>query len=278
MEDYKQKGDVLMDEMKQLLNPANHNPQRMIDLLSKASTYYKLAKLHSQTANVFVMLGDLYCTTSHNNYQAAINFRNAGDNFVLAEDYEDAKINFDKASKLFLEEGKFSSAAKIVTTVADMLNNQKMFNEAIAYYTKAYDYYLMENSASTACSNLLKAAYLMLEMNRYQETNKCLETVYNYYINHDLTVFKCRELMLHIGIIDIYLQDIKGCKIWLDNCKKQELKNCREFIFLSSIVDACEKEDSVAITNSFNEFKSVSPLHPRITKCLEEIIELMNKK
>lgn len=267
IEEYEKKGDSLVQQA----NEENLPQDRKIDLLIKASIQYKIAKAYLKTANVLIIIGDLYNSQPYGEYQAASSYQKAGENFLLLNDYNNSKIYFDRAIILFGDNGKFASAAKVIVIVANLLIKQNLLSEAIIYCHKAHEFYLLEGSPATGFANLLKAGYLLLDLARYQEAIKCLGIVFNYYINNNLANIKCKELLLEIGIVNLCLQDVSGCKHWLDVCKGYKLHDAREYVYLNAFIDTYEKKDLITFNSLITEYTTLRLFHNSISKCLEQI-------
>lgn len=271
MDENEKKGDELVAEVNVIFESGGYyDYNKIVDQLTKATINYKKSKSWLKAANTFLLLGDLHLSNSYNSYRAACCYNKAGENFLLLKDLN-AKICFDKAAKLFIDDYKYNSAAKILAIVGDLLNEQKLSNEAINYYVKAYDYYCLEKSTGTGIVNLSKAAYLLLECNYYREAIKYLEIIFNYHICNNFAAVQCKELLLDIGIVDLCLQDLPGCQSWMTSCKKYGLEGCREFVYLAAFADAYNNKEPNIIDALINEYVTVKPLNCHIVKCLQHI-------
>jgi hypothetical protein len=102
--------------------------------------------------------------TSHGNYQAASNFSKAAEMFRKSDKPRGIELFcfkiehkfcanelavkcLDRAVQLFLDDGKFSSAAKNKQQVAEIHEEDGRTTDAIIAYEKTCDYYEAENSA-----------------------------------------------------------------------------------------------------------------------------------
>jgi tetratricopeptide (TPR) repeat protein len=226
-----------------------------IDCYTKAANQYKIAKacmyyrnfpicalisLGNKAGVCFNDCAELYVDQAHGNYQAASNFSKAAEMFrkddrkrgtALLHPFKNCSSYFyslvsahslaitclQRAVKLFLDDGKFSSAAKQNQCIAEMHEEDGRITDAIIAYEKTCDYYEAENSArylskfvcshfiSTGMACLLKAAYLSIDAVEYQRAIDILEKVAAYYATNNLTNFKCKTLFLEASICRLFL-------------------------------------------------------------------------
>jgi len=266
--EYELKGDTLVNEANELSSDSSSD--KTIKLLDKASINYTLAKAHSKAGGVFSSLGDLY-SSINDTYLSASNYNKAGEAYIKAEDYTNAKIYLDKVYELYLSNGNYVSAGKTTVTIAEILAKQDLIVEAIDYYTKAYDYYLMENNEITGASHLRKAGYLLISCDEYYKAINRLRTVFDHYSSKELTASSNRELLLDIGIIYIYLRDFNGCHEWLDFCAANNLQNSISFICLRDLVSSIENKDMSTFSSLINSPILTKTFNIHINKCLDGI-------
>jgi len=232
-----------------------------IDLYIKAANQFKIAKNWQKAGIAFNDAAQLSLETSHGNYQAASNFQKAAE-MLRKVDKPGAIKALERAVQLFLDDGKFASAAKNKQQVAEIAEEDGRTTDAIIAYEKTCDYYEAENSASTGMGCLLKAAYLCIDAMEYEKAITIFERVSTYYSSNKLTDFKCKTLFFEASICRLFLGDtVETKKSLFRYCDmKADFMKSREYTCISALIDACEHFDDDAFGAAVSEFDSIQPL------------------
>jgi len=251
-----------------------------IDCYVKAANQFKIAKCYQKAGVAFNDAAQLYLETSHGNYQAASHFTKAAEMFRKTEDKKAASQALTRSIKLFLEDGKFSSAAKNCQQLAEVAEEDSRITDAIISYEKACDYYEAENSPSTGYACLLKAAYLCIDVVEYQKAIDILEKAAAYYANNNLTNSKCKQLFFDALVLRIFLGDLVECKKTLTRyCSmKNDFHKTREYTMLDACIEACEKFNPGDFSNAVTEFDSLQPLQRWQTTVLLAVKDRIEKE
>jgi len=250
-----------------------------IDLYIKAANQYKISKSWLKAGQAFNDAAHLCLETSHGNYNAASNFSKAAEMFRKVDKLSAIKA-LERATQLFLDDGKFSSAAKNKQQIAEIAEEDGRTTDAIIAYEKTCDYYEAENSTSTGMGYLLKAAYLSIDALEYERAITIFEKVAAYYSTNNLTNFKCKTLFFEASICRLFLGDIVETKKSLSRyCEmKSDFVKSREFAMLDACLSACENFDSEKFSAAVTEFDSIQPLQRWQTTVLLAIRDRLEKE
>jgi len=250
-----------------------------IDLYIKAANQFKIAKNWQKAGIAFNDAAQLSLETSHGNYQAASNFQKAAE-MLRKVDKPGAIKALERAVQLFLDDGKFASAAKNKQQVAEIAEEDGRTTDAIIAYEKTCDYYEAENSSSTGMGCLLKAAYLCIDAMEYERAIGIFERVSTYYSTNKLTDFKCKTLFFEASICRLFLGDVVETKKSLNRyCDmKSDFVKSREYTCLSGLIDGCEQFDADAFASAVTEFDSIQPLQRWQTTLLLAIKDKLERE
>jgi alpha-soluble NSF attachment protein len=145
------------------------------DLYIKAAGCYKADMQWNQAGDAFMKAGDL-----------AMKLKNPGDaqsayadcaKMLKKTDIKKAKAAMEQAIKLNIENNRLTGAAKLLKDWAEALEFDEQYDEALAAYKKAHDYYSAEDQAQTALGCLNKMATILATINRFDEASKTYETL-----------------------------------------------------------------------------------------------------
>jgi tetratricopeptide (TPR) repeat protein len=105
-----------MSKAEELLNVANGT--NFAEDYVKAGNHFIIEDEYSLAAVSFQRAGEIYMV--NNKYVAAGTFVKAADNHVKVKKYEQAQELLNVAINIYLEEGKFASAAKQLQNLGDI--------------------------------------------------------------------------------------------------------------------------------------------------------------
>lgn len=185
----------------ELFGKASDN--KSLDDYTKAANQYKIGGCWLKAGHSFEAIAILNSNSSI--YATASNYTKAGDMFIKCNNFDKTKECLSKAIKLFLEDGKFASAASSCVKLAEVNDNNNDKLGAIEYYELAYKYYDCENSTATGYSFLLKAAYCLIDLEEYDKALQHLIKCCEFYETKNLTLFKAKKLRFEITIVEMYL-------------------------------------------------------------------------
>lgn len=188
------------------------NDPEAADNYCKAATQYTIANLHVKASLAF----ELAARIKENNNQkcdAACYYRKAV-NCLPAESKHNIVL-LNKVIKLYLDDGKFASAANNYDKLGHIQITEKYFYDAITSFEEACKYYEIEGSISTATMCLTKATYLLIDLKEFDKALVHLRKIYTNYNQNTLTNFKCIDIFSSMMVIKLHLNTSDECKEFL---------------------------------------------------------------
>ena len=255
-----------MSFSEELLNIANNSnlPQDYI----KAGNKFILEDRYDLAAVAFQRAGEILISSSFNkNYLAANNFVKSAENFIKVGNYNLSYQLLLTAINIYLEDGKFATAAKQLSNLGDLYYQNKDLPLAIDSYEKSCKWFCYENSKSTGYSILYKVAELYIENKEYSKAIKFLIQIKEYYESNKLTKFKCKQLFLEILIIKLYINDD-----YLNFFITQEKHfSTREYKLIEGLINSLSNNDKELFRESVCDFNEIQPLNSWQSQMINEI-------
>ena len=263
-DEHYQKAIHILQNSSWLFGPSeSEKVSRAIDYYIMAATKYSLIKNYDKAGKTFAEAALLYLDTKHGKYLAAVNYTKSADNYLKVNKHQ-AKIYLEKSIKLYLDEGKFSTAAKNSEMLAEIYLEDKYFSDAAAAYECAHDYSEIDKSLNLATSCLVKAAYILIGNEDYDRSIINLEKSAAYYAK-TTNDFRCRPLYFDISIIKMFLGDIVECKSIL---AKYQHSDSNEYKMLDAAINAMEIFDPTSFSQAITDYDSCQRLKPWQSKLL----------
>lgn len=114
--------------------------------------------------------------------------------------------------EFYTDEGRFSIAAKHQKELAELYEDQKDLDNAIASYQTAADFYEGEGSASSANQCLLKVALFSAQLERYDKAIELYEQIATQSIDNNLLKWSVKDYFLRAGLCHLAKGDIVAAK------------------------------------------------------------------
>ncbi|CAH1183656.1 unnamed protein product [Phaedon cochleariae] len=232
--------------------------EESIEYYTRAGNLFKMAKNWTQAGHAFSDAAEL--SLRGDNYtDAAFNFVESANCFKKCDVAKAVEL-YLKAIEIYKDKGKIVAAAKYHQIIAELLEDDNDYYEAVEHYEKAIDFYKMEASYSSA--------------------NKCLEKVAEYYAlweNYDKAILIFQE----IACFDLASSLMKYCAKQylfraavcllcanLDVTSKLEtyinmypaFEDSREYQLIVCLMECIEDNDFEGFTNAIRKFDSVTHL------------------
>jgi alpha-soluble NSF attachment protein len=249
--------------------PSSTRSEEAAELFEKAANSYKIVKEWDNAGESFVRAADCMMKTSP--WESAIFLTNAGNCYKKCFPMK-ARDAFKEASGIYLDEGKFIQAAKMLREIADIYEKEIMINEAIDSYKEAAEIFENENAISDANACLLLAADRMAfkVVGRYEDAMLLYEKIADRSIDSNLLKWKVKDHLFRAALCMFALGDVVGSKRTLDKYEERDagFASSREGKFLRLLLRALESYNAEEFTNAVVEFDSISPLDAWKTEIL----------
>jgi len=167
-----------------------------------------------------------------------------------------------KATEIFVDEGRFSYAAKLQKETAALYEAEMDFEKASKHYRLAADYYEGENAQSASHQCLLKVAHYCAEQEDYGPAIEIFEKVAVASLNHKLLKWGVKDNLFKAVLCLLAAEDVVGAKKALERYKDMDttFQAQRECIVLEAILAACEAYDAEAFTTALQDYDRITPL------------------
>jgi len=202
-------------------------------------------------------------------YEVAQNYINA------AACYKKSNINesvrcLRVAIGYFVDEGRFSLAAKNQKDVAELYESADDLENALEAYIKAADYYEGESQTSHANNCLLKVAHFSAQLEKYDKAIEIYERVGASALENNLLKWGAKEHLFKAGLCWLCLGDVISVRKALEKYEGLDhtFNNQREFKLLTEITEALDMGDVEKYTAAIAEYDSISRLDPWKTTLL----------
>ena len=160
----------------------------------------------------------------------------------------------------YLEDGKFSTAARHTKTVAEMFEEEGEIEKSLIYYKKSIDLFETDNTSNlNQCK--IKVGEFSAILKDYKKAVEIFEEIAISYTKNHLLKFNAKEYFLRAGICLLLQDDLVASKRFLQKYHYLEsFESTLECKLLEKIVDCYEKYDVISFTNSIQEYDKYNKL------------------
>jgi len=250
-----------------------------IEHFTKAANLFKMAKEWKKAGDAFKRIADIHAAIKNSGYEVA-NALTEASKCYQKTDAQEAIKSLLLAIQIFLEEGKFSIAARHEKTIAEMYENEGDIQNAMEHYEKAGDLNDSENAVAAGNQCKLKVAHYAAQLEQYAKAIEIFEKVASASLENNLLKWSAKEYFMKAGICHLCLDDIVSAKRAIQKYKDLDINfsTQRECVFLEKMIEAYEKYDVDAFTNAIREFDNITKLDSWKTNLLLRVKNNINKE
>lgn len=243
-------GHALMEQARRKLTPGlfgklfSSNESRLeeaLDLYQSAANLFKMHKQWNDAGIAFEECGNV--ETQLGSDSAAIHYQDAAHCFSFV-DKTRAKKNLEQSIKIYVKRGKFQQAGKITQNMANELEVDLDYTEAITKYKQAAEYYSMENqnTRSLEQSCLIKVADLMCISNHpdmIKEAPKIYEKIGMQYLTVPLMKSSAKDYFFKCVVVYLVQKDEVSANICLNKFLSEDptFAETKEDMFLKKAIE-----------------------------------------
>jgi len=230
------------------------------ELYTKAANMYKNQKQWDQAANAFCRSAECHAKLG-SKHETATDYISAGTCYSKTNVTEAVNC-ISTAVGLYVEEGRFSIAAKHQKEIGEMFEKANEIEKAVEAYQKAADYYDGENTTSAANGCLLKVAEMSAKLANYERAIGIYEEVGKKSLDNNLTKWSVKDYLFRGMLCHLCTTDMVSSKRAIDRYKDLDVSfpSSRECKFLEQILHAVENYDKEAFTQAVVDYDSISKL------------------
>nr|XP_022902866.1 alpha-soluble NSF attachment protein-like [Onthophagus taurus] len=245
-----------------------------IECYKKAGNLYKISKNWAEAADCYSKAATLTGSHENNNkHQAALDYEQAAICFKKINAQPEAEKNYLKSIDIYLDLGRFNTAAKMHENIAGMYENEsEEVGKMLYHYEKAADFYKGEESSSSANRCLLKIAQHSAENERYEQAIHIYEKIGTYSLKSSLLKYGAKEYFFKAAICRLCLDPGETGK-HLEKYVKiyPAFGDSREYKFCSNLIKNIEEQNVDGLTDVIKDYDSMQTLDPWYTTLLLRI-------
>jgi len=238
------------------------------ELYTKGANSFKVAKKWEKAGAAFIKAAECYMKVP-SKHEAATSYVAAA-NVLKNSSSTDAINAYKTAVELYVEEGRFSIAAKHQKEVAELQEKDLDFEGCIESYQTAADYHEGENSTAAASSCLAKVAQYSAQLEKYDKAIDVYEDMARKSLDNSLTKWSVKNYFFKAILCYILQTDVITAKRQLDKYQEMDYSfgSQRECKFLQEIIAAYEAGNVEEFTQAVVEYDSISKLDQWTTTML----------
>lgn len=238
------------------------------ELLEKAATNFKLAKLWDEAGGAFLKLAECH-EQLEAKHDAASALTDAANSFKKTQPARAVQC-LQRSVDAFVELGRLSLAAKHNKDMAELLEAEGDVQRAMFHFEQAAELYDGEEQTSTANTCKLKVAALAAQADLYVKAVEIFEAVALASLSNNLLKYSVKSYLLNAGLCQLCRNDPVALSNALDRYQEMDptFIDTRECKFLQELAAATEEGDATAFTNVVAEFDAMSKLDAWKTRVL----------
>lgn len=232
------------------------------ELFEKAANKYKIQKEWEKAGDAFSRAAS--CSSKDSRWEAALRLTNAGRCYFNQSSNKAIK-SFQEASQIYLTDGNFMQAAKLIKDIAEMYEKENMISEALDRYREASDLYVSESPhqfSGQALVCLAKVAYYLSITNKYLDAAKIYEDLSLKIIDNNALKWRVKDYLFCAALCHFTIGDLIACQRIINDYEEKDasFSDSRECKFLKEILVAMEANDLQLFTDAVIEFDRISRL------------------
>eukprot|EP01053_Blabericola_migrator_P002485 Blabericola_migrator_1__2484@NODE_16_length_23467_cov_90_205256_g13_i0_p9_GENE_NODE_16_length_23467_cov_90_205256_g13_i0NODE_16_length_23467_cov_90_205256_g13_i0_p9_ORF_typecomplete_len309_score89_30SNAP/PF14938_6/3_2e55TPR_12/PF13424_6/3_5e05TPR_12/PF13424_6/0_00044TPR_7/PF13176_6/0_066TPR_7/PF13176_6/30TPR_7/PF13176_6/0_16TPR_7/PF13176_6/3_2TPR_MalT/PF17874_1/1_1e05TPR_2/PF07719_17/2_6e03TPR_2/PF07719_17/0_0012TPR_2/PF07719_17/2_3e02TPR_2/PF07719_17/0_94TPR_2/PF07719_17/47TPR_2/PF07719_17/2_8e len=234
------------------------------DLFANAGNLYKTQKMWNEAANCYEKAAELQAKVDDRTQEAKYYveaghvLKNISTN-VAAEKY-------DLAAKLYVKSGRFSQAARLMKTLAEVCESEGNLSEALVYYKKAADWFELDEYGKSNCSQcMIKYADLISKVKgELDEAIQIYEAEGTKTVKNTLTQFGAKEHFFKAGLLQLAKGDAITASVACDRYEQADPRfaGSMEGKLYKALCHHYEADDMEGFVDAVAEYDRMSRLDP----------------
>eukprot|EP01129_Flabellula_baltica_P003210 TRINITY_DN13023_c0_g1_i1.p1 TRINITY_DN13023_c0_g1~~TRINITY_DN13023_c0_g1_i1.p1 ORF type:complete len:302 (-),score=74.21 TRINITY_DN13023_c0_g1_i1:75-980(-) len=247
--------------------------EQAADIFAKAANTYKRAKHYNEATGAFKKAAECHLRLNQK-YDAASLYIKAS-SMAAKESVPKSAELIHRAIELFMDEGRFTIAAKHHHELGEIYEAEGDLVRAKEEYATAAEYYEDEGNPATGRKSLIKVAEICGTLGEYNECAEIYERIGRDCASVELTTYSAKKHFFNAGIALLCTLDVIAVNRALDNyCNlSTDFARSMEYKLLEGLSDALEQVDPKAFSKASAEFDSITSLNPWQTNLLVKVKE-----
>eukprot|EP01101_Sappina_pedata_P011907 TRINITY_DN8081_c0_g1_i1.p2 TRINITY_DN8081_c0_g1~~TRINITY_DN8081_c0_g1_i1.p2 ORF type:complete len:285 (+),score=120.76 TRINITY_DN8081_c0_g1_i1:34-888(+) len=266
------RGTALMQQAKAKYDSfgwwSNDKYDEAAEMYKKAANQFKLSKDFDKAGEAFLKAAECYAKLN-SKYEIAQSYMSAAAVVRKSNPQESIRC-FKVGIEFYLDEGRFSMAAKHTKEIAEMYEQEGDLENAEKSYTQAADYFEGEGQVSHANGCLLKVALFTATLEKYDRSIEVYEKVARGALENNLLKWSVKDYLFRASLCQLCLGDMVAARRALERYQGMDhsYASSRESKLISGLIEAVDESDLEKFNNEVSEFDSISPLEPWKTTLL----------
>ncbi|CAI4222621.1 unnamed protein product [Auanema sp. JU1783] len=249
------------------------------DLFIQAGNLFKMSKLWKEAGDAFVRAAEIHGPQGDSKHDCASQYAEAANCYRKVNPQLAVDCLF-KTSEIYTDMGRFTMAAKIHVTIAELFESECPDTEQCIYhYQKAADYYKGEESKSSATKCLIKVAQYHAQLEQYQKAITVFEEIAFWEADHPTLKYAAKNHFFQALICFLCLDTLdtqNALKRYEDAAPS--FAQSRESKFISELINALGEEDEEKFTEAVKNYDKISRLDAWHTSLLVKVKKAINKE
>jgi len=249
-----------------LFSDHSSNLEESSELFTSASHKYKYIGAYDKAANACINAAKCHVELggSHNFYQGASSYID-GSKMILKNDPNDTKNAIsclDKAVNLYIDDGRFSNAAKCKIEIGAIYEKHNDVENAINSFLKAIEWIDDTTDHHTLSATKLRIAHLYTGLKKFQDAAKLFEETAFGYMDTPTMRWSTPRYMFKAVLCILANDDFVGAQNAIERYKMicSTFETTSDYKFLSEIMTHYESNSIVDYVDSVVDYDSITKM------------------
>lgn len=257
--------------------------QDAVDLFKKAGNSYKSTKDWSHAGDAYSRATECYKKLK-NPIQSALTAISASEMYSKEPDsFENATNMLNYAINFYKSTDDASKVGNLLCQLAELLETQKKYDEAIKSYEEASKYYQTSREDTQATNQLIKIGDLYCLLNRWIDAANIYKKIAQKYLENSLTELIACKYCTKVILCRIAGDDTIGAESQLTELgeKSRQWKLSEEYTMLQQCLKGIEDGNYNEFNSSiskYNEYKDIDEWTKKIFDAIRDTFNDENEE
>jgi len=226
---------------------SNSSKEEAVELFDKAAAQYKINKEWDEAGKAYVRAAEV--SELIKNELEACNFYNSAGKAFKNGSIKEAIKCFKLCVTMHMDNNRFSTAAKIFQSIAELEEKSENIPGAIQAYEKAAECFFSEDSQSSGNQMLLKIAHFAADREDYKKAIEIFEKVSAASLDNKLLSYSVKDYLFKASLIQLVMGakngDSSNVTIAIEKYKDLHpaYVDSRECKFIENVTTAYQQDD-----------------------------------
>jgi len=249
------------------------------ELFVKAANQLKVAKEWNEAGDAFSSAATCYSKASPDNRFDVSNQYTSAAKCYRKTAPQDAVKCLTAAASMYIDDGRFSMAAKLYKDIGEIHQAEQENEKAIEALQQAADFFEGEGSTAQGNKCALEVAHLATLIPDYDRAINIYEKVATESLGSALGKYKAKDHFMKAAVCHL-VRDVVGARKALEKYQDLQLEfsGTRQCKFLAELIEACSNYDVEAFQKAIFDYDSITRLDQWYTSQLLKIKQQLDKE